>query len=76
MLYSATPNYRGLLKTYIRSQIESTDLGDWQELEDDDSDQSSDDEIVEGDFVISQEDSKKARSPRLLSLHCTRRCHR
>ena len=43
---------------------------------DDDSDQSSDDEIVEGDFVITKEDSKKARSPRLLSLHCTRRCHR
>ena len=43
---------------------------------DDDSDQSSDDEIVEGDFVITEEDSKEARSPRLLSLHCTRRCHR
>ena len=43
---------------------------------DDDSDQSSDDEIVEGDFVITMDDSKKTRSPRLLSLHCTRRCHR
>ena len=43
---------------------------------DDDSYQSSDDEIVEGDFVITKEDSKKARSPRLLSLHGTRRCHR
>ena len=40
-----------------------------------DSDQSSDDEIVDGDFVITKEDSKKARSPRLLSLHCTRICH-
>ena len=56
--------------------IESSDLGDWQELVDDDSDQSSDDEIVEGDFVITKEDSKKARSPRLLSLPCTPRCHR
>ena len=56
--------------------IESSDLGDWQELVDDDSDQSSDDEIVEGDFVVTKEDSKKARSPRLLPLHCTRRCHR
>ena len=56
--------------------IESSDLGDWQELVDDDSDQSSDDEIVEGDFVVTKEDSKKAGSPRLLSLHCTRRCHR
>ena len=55
--------------------IESSDLGDWQELVDD-SDQSSDDEIVEGDFVISKEESKKARIPRLLSLHCTRKCHR
>ena len=43
---------------------------------DDDSDQSSDYEIVEGDFVITEEDSKEARSLRLLSLHCTRRCHR
>ena len=41
---------------------------------DDDSDQSSDDEIVEGEFVITKEDSKKARSPSLLSLHCTHRC--
>ena len=55
--------------------IESSDLGDWQELVDDDSDQSSDDEIVECDFVITKEDSKKARIPRLLSLHCTRKCH-
>ena len=55
--------------------IESSDLGDWQEFVDDDSDQSSDDEIVEGDFVITKEDIKKARSPRLLSLHCTLRCH-
>ena len=52
--------------------IESSDLGDWQELVD----ESSDDEIVEGYFVITKEDSEKARSPRLLSLHCTRRCHR
>ena len=36
---------------------------------------SSDDEILQGDFVITKEDSKKARSPRLLSLHCARRCH-
>ena len=43
---------------------------------DDDSDQSSDDDILEGDFVITKEDSKKARNPRLLSIHCTRRCHR
>ena len=35
---------------------------------DDDSDQSSDDEIVEGDFVITKVDSKKARSPRLLYI--------
>ena len=56
--------------------IESSDLGDRQELVDDDSDQSSDDEIVEGDFVITKEYSKKARSPRRLSLLCTPRCHR
>ena len=43
---------------------------------DDASDLSSDNEIVEGDFVITKEDSKTARSHRLLSLHCTRRCHR
>ena len=43
---------------------------------DDDYDQSSDDEIVEGDFVITKEDRKKARSPRMLSLHGTHRCHR
>ena len=35
---------------------------------DDDSDQSSDDEIVEGDFVITKVDSNKARGPRLLYI--------
>ena len=35
---------------------------------DDDSDQSSDDDIIEGDFVITKVDSKKARRPRLLYI--------
>ena len=39
---------------------------------DDDSNQSSADEIVEGDFVITKEDIKKVRSPRLLSLGIAR----
>ena len=56
--------------------IESSHLGDWWELVDDDSNQSYYDEIVECDFVITKEDIKKVRSPRLLSLHCTLRCHR
>ena len=52
----------------VESSDTSSDLDDWQKLVDDDSDQSSDDEIVEGDFVITKVDSKKARSPRLLYI--------
>ena len=52
----------------VESSDSSSDLDDWQKLVDDDSDQSSDDEIVEGDFVITKVDSKKARSPRLLYI--------
>ncbi len=44
----------------IESSDSSSDLDDWQTLVDDDYDQLSDDEIVEGDFVITKLDSKKA----------------
>ena len=52
----------------VESSDSSSDLDDWQKLVDDDSDQSTDDEIVEGDFVITKVASKKARSPRLLYI--------
>ena len=46
----------------------SSDLDDWQKLVDDDSGQSSDDAIVEGDFVINKVDRKKAHRPRLIYI--------
>ena len=49
--------------------IESSDFDDWQKLVDDDPDQSSDDDIIEGDFVITKVDSKKHTGLDCYTLH-------
>ena len=61
--HGATSRKRRAEIVPIESSDSSSDLDDWQKLVDDDCDQSSDDEIVEGDFVITKVDSKKARRP-------------
>ena len=53
----------------IESSDSSSDFDDWQKLVDDDPDQSSDDDIIEGDFVITKVDSKKHTCLDCYTLH-------